>query len=131
QAAELEREVAYYETLSRSVAAARMSGGAGRVPAIEARMKTVFDQLATITDQVVALQDQLAKNNLNPSTLLYTVTLPYTQERLVPLTLRVAALWGVALVIVAFFMLALTALIYDRFHPATWRTPRRASVRAT
>ena len=131
QAAELEREVAYYETLSRSVGAARMAGGSGQVPAIDARIKVVFDQLAAIMDQVVALQDQLAKNNLNPSTQLYTVTLPYTQERLVPFTLRVAALWGVALMIVAFFVLVLTALIYDRFHPATWRTPRGESLRTT
>jgi hypothetical protein len=130
RAAKLEHEVAYYETLSRLVAAARMSG-AGRAVAIEARMKTAFDELATSMDHVAALHNQLAKNNLNPSTLLYTVTLPYTQQRAVPFTVRTAALWGVALMIIAFFTLVLTALIYDRYHPASWPTPQSQPLRST
>jgi len=126
KAAKLEREVAYYEALSRSLAAARAAGeGAGRAPTIEARMKTAFDQVATAMDHVVALYDQLSKNNLNPSTMLYTVTLPYTQQRVASFTLRQAALWGVALMILASFVLVLAVLIHDRFRPSRWRTAPR------
>ena len=129
QAAKLEREVAYYEGLGRSLATARSAGeGAGRAASIEGRMKTAFVQVATAVDHVVALYDQLSKNNLNPSTMLYTVTLPYTQQRVAPFTLRQAALWGVALMILASFVLVLAALIYDRFHPSRWRTAHRESL---
>ncbi len=122
QAAKLEHEVAHYEALSRSLSTAHMPAGASAQAAtIEARMKSAFDELGSAMDHVVALHDQLAKNNLNPSTLLYTVTHPYTQERLTPLTVRVAILWGVALLIVAFFVLVLAVLIHDRFHPANRR----------
>jgi hypothetical protein len=129
QAAKLEREMAYYDALGRSLAAPRAAGeGAGRAAAIEGRMKAAFDQVATATDHVVALYDQLSKNNLNPGTMLYTVTRPYTQQRVAPFTLLQAALWGVVFMILASFVLVIGALIHDRFHPARSRVAHTESL---
>jgi hypothetical protein len=130
QAAKLEHEATYYETQRHVVGAAHLSG-TGRVQELESRLKTAFDELAAATDNVVALHDQLAKKNLNPSTALYTLTLPYTQERIVPFTLWQAVLWGMAALIVTSFVLVLSALIYDHYHPAGWPAPQRQPLRST
>ena len=80
--AALEREQAYYEDLSRSVAdLGSRSTDADRereLTIINARFQGAFDQVVTAVDQVNAIYDELSTQNLNPTTLLYTVTAPFT-----------------------------------------------------
>jgi len=122
-AATFERELSYYDSLRRSFSDMR---GVGESPAlakqVEQRMKGIFEQVGIATDHVVSIYEHLSRNNLNPSTMLYTVTLPYTQQHVPAYTTRQATLWGVAIMTLASFVLALAVLIYDRFHPSRWRT---------
>ncbi|MBM3809609.1 MAG: hypothetical protein FJW22_15635 [Acidimicrobiia bacterium] len=123
--AALEREMSYYGSLRRSLSDMRLRGP-GELPVlanqVEQSMKGAFEQVGTALDHVVSIYEQLSRNNLNPSTMLYTVTLPYTQQHVPAYTTRQATLWGVAIMTLASFVLALAVLIYDRFHPSRWRT---------
>jgi hypothetical protein len=124
-AAKLEREVAYYEGLSGVRGASNILSRT----AIEQEMKAAYDELSSALDHVITLHNQLVQHNLNPSTVLYTVTLPYTLESFAPFTVRQAFLWGLAFMIVMFFVIVLTEMIYDRVRPLrlATRTDSRGS----
>ena len=96
--AALEREQAYYEDLSRSVAdLGPRSTDAGReseLTIINARFQGAFDQVVVAVDQVNAIYEELSTHNLNPTTLLYTVTAPFTMRTERALSLRTAVLYG-------------------------------------
>ena len=79
----------YYEDLSRSVAdLGSRSTDAGDLTIIKARFQGAFDQVVTAVDQVNAIYDELSTQNLNPTTLLYTVTAPFSMRTQRALSLR-------------------------------------------
>ena len=117
--AALEREQAYYEDLSRSVAdLGQRSGRADReseLVSVEARFEGAIDQVVAAVDQVNALYDELSTHNLNPTTLLYTVTAPFTMRTERALSLRTAVLYGALVFMLSLFVVPLGCLVHSYF----------------
>ena len=117
--AALEREQAYYEDLSRSVAdLGSPSGRADReseLVSVEARFEGAFDQVVAAVDQVNAIYEELSTHNLNPTTLLYTVTAPFTMRTERALSLRTAVLYGALVFMLSLFLVPLGCLVHSYF----------------
>ena len=116
--AALEREQAYYEDLSRSVAGLGRSGGADReseLVSLEAGFEGAFDQVVVAVDQVNAIYEELSTHNLNPTTLLYTVTAPFTMRTERALSLRTAVLYGALVFMLSLFVVPLGCLAHSYF----------------
>ena len=117
--AALEREQAYYEDLSRSVAdLGSRSTDADRereLTIINARFQGVFDQVVTAVDHVNAIYDELSTQNLNPTTLLYTVTAPFTMRTQRGLSLRTVGLYGTLVFMLSLVLVPLGCLLHGYF----------------
>ena len=117
--AALEREQAYYEDLSRSVAdLGRRSGRADRereLVSVETGFEGAFDQVVVAVDQVNAIYEELSTHNLNPTTLLYTVTAPFTMRTERALSLRTAVLYGALVFMLNLFVVPLGCLAHSYF----------------
>ena len=125
--AAFEREQAYYEDLSRSVAdLGPRSGRADResdLLSVEARFEGAFDQVVVAVDQVNAIYEELSTHNLNPTTpqphnpttLLYTVTAPFTMRTERALSLRTAVLYGALVFMLSLFVVPLGCLVHSYF----------------
>ena len=117
--AALEREQAYYEDLGRSVAdLGSRSTDAGReseLTIIRARFQGAFDQVVTAVDQVNAIYDELSTQNLNPTTLLYTVTAPFTMRTQRALSLRTVGLYGILVFMLSLVLVPLGCLLHGYF----------------
>ena len=117
--AALEREQAYCEDLSRSVAdLGSRSTDAGReseLTIIKARFQGAFDQVVTTVEQVNAIYDELSTQNLNPTTLLYTVTAPFTMRTQRALSLRTVGLYGILVFMLSLVLVPLGCLLHGYF----------------
>ena len=117
--AALEREQAYYEDLSRSVAdSGRRSRDAdreGELVSVKARFEGAFDQVVAAVEQVSAIYEELSTLNLNPTTLLYTVTAPFTMRTERTLSLRSVALDAMLVFMLSLFLVPLGCLIHSYF----------------
>ena len=104
--AALEREQAYYEDFSRALKDLRpRSGRADReseLVSVKARFEGAFDQVVVAVDRVNAIYEELSTQNLNPTTLLYTVTAPFSMRTERALPLRTAVLYGALVFMLAF-----------------------------
>lgn len=120
-AAKLQTEAFYYESLKRSLAgspaAGRSEGGSLEAERrlVEQRLKDAFDQVSWALAHLTAIYDQLSKYNLNPTTMLYTVTLPYTQQRIESLSLRKVALTSMIVMLIAFIVLVIGSLVHHHY----------------
>ena len=117
--AALEREQAYYEDLSRSVTdLGTRSGRADRereLVSVEAGFEGAFDQVVVAVDQVNAIYEELSTHNLNPTTLLYTVTAPFTIRTEHTLSLRTAVSYGALVFMLSLFLVPLGCLAHSYF----------------
>ena len=117
--AALEREQAYYEDLSRSVAdLGRRSERLDRereLVSIEAGFEGAFNQVVVAVEQVNAIYEELSTHNLNPTTLLYTVTAPFTMRTERALSLRTAVLYGALVFMLSLFVVPLGCLAHSYF----------------
>ena len=117
--AALEREQAYYEDLSRSVAdlgsRSTDAGREGELTIIKARFEGAFDQVVTAVEQVNAIYDELSTQNLNPATLLYTVTAPFTMRTGRALSLRTVGLYGILVFMLSLVLVPLGCLLHSYF----------------
>lgn len=92
------KEEAYYESMTESVR--RLAPGTGRTvdPAvmrqIEARIDEVFNDTINALKQVNGLYEQLSRQNLNPSTNLYSIVNPFTLRTVRGIELRTIALYS-------------------------------------
>ena len=115
--AALEREQAYYEDLSRSVTdLGPRSGRADRereLVSVEAGFEGAFDQVVAAVDQVNAIYEELSTHNLNPTTLLYTVTAPFTMRTEAALSRRTAVLYGALVLMLSLVLVPLGCLLHS------------------
>ena len=71
--------------------------------------------MVAAVDQVNALYDELSTHNLNPTTLLYTVTAPFTMRTERALSLRTAVLYGALVFMLSLFVVPLGCLVHSYF----------------
>lgn len=114
--AELETESAYYDSLKRSLSGFRLASGSKETSAVvERRLKDAFDEVARALQHINALYDQISKNNLNPTTMLYTVTMPVTQQRIGSLPRRTLQMWGLLVLLGSLTLLIAGSLAHHHF----------------
>jgi hypothetical protein len=89
----LQMEVAYYDELTRSMRDRASGGPADNAAPIKARAAKAYAEIGTIVDQVVLICNELSARNLNPATVLYTVTIPYTDRARHALAVSTIALY--------------------------------------
>lgn len=130
--AALEREQAYYESLSYSVNNIGSSSRGGDLEdlssTILATFSEVFDDVMVAVERLNAIYEELSILNLNPATLLYTVTTPFTMRTERALSLRTVALYGMLVFMLSLFVVPLGCLIHSYFqreitHPETGARP--------
>ena len=117
--AALEREQTYYEDLSRSVVSleprSRDADRESELVSVKARFEGAFDQVVVAVDQVNAIYEELSTHNLNPTTLLYTVTAPFTMRTERALSLRTAVSYGALVFMLSLFLVPLGCLAHGYF----------------
>ena len=117
--AALEREQAYYEDLSRSVGdlgpGSRDADRESELVSVGADFEGAFDRVVAAVDQVNAIYEELSTQNLNPTTLLYTVTAPFTMRAERALSLRTAVLYGALVFMLSLFVVPLGCLAHSYF----------------
>lgn len=109
----LEAEARYYRLLLESFRGSLRPPTTEEKAAIEGQIKAILDEAVLTTDQVNEIYTTISKD-LNPSTILYSVTEPasFSVER--SLSARMLLLTGLLLLLVALPLIAVGVLIYDR-----------------
>lgn len=114
----LDREQAYYEDLSRSFrSAGGRAAGSRRAPVelVDQRLKGAIAEISTAIDHVNAIYDQLSKQNLNPSTLLYTTTRPVSVTTARRIDLRTVVLLLALAFVLALVFVPVVCLVHHYF----------------
>jgi hypothetical protein len=114
----LEKEQAYYEDLSRSVKGFGRAGGGSRqatITELNARFNAAVQGILTAIDQVNAIYDAISKLNLNPSTVLYTVTGPFAMNTQRSLSPRTLGLYFVLIMMLTLILVPVGWLVHHAF----------------
>jgi hypothetical protein len=112
----LQKETAYYERSLNAVRGlAKLSGSGDLVPSIEASLQRALNDVLTAADQVTAIYQALSAQNLNPRTLLYTVTGPVTVRTERGFSLQTILLYGFVAFIFAVVAILAACLIHSRY----------------
>jgi hypothetical protein len=128
--AELSRQTSYYESMRRSFGSARAGANAGSEADVTRRTGQTFDDLARSMDQVQAIYELICRQNLNPDTVLYSITSPFSVRTTSSLSLQTALLYLFVTLFAAMIVIPLACLAHDYFrhwisptHPAHTDTP--------
>lgn len=119
----LEKDMAYYEDLITALRGVLRRGGASELPEVrqraaalvKARSEETLRDILRSLDQVNAIYEELSAHNLNPNTLLYKTTAPFTIRTSRALGLRAAALYAALVFIFSLFLVPAGCLVYDYF----------------
>jgi hypothetical protein len=116
--ATLDKEVMYYEDMIKSFRG--LGGGASNdksaaVQAVKERMDDAMAGVLKALDQINAIYQELSTQNLNPQTMLYRVTSPFTSRTLRSFSLRSAALYGALTMFLALILVPIGCLIHNYF----------------
>ncbi len=112
----LERELAYYEDLNRSVRSAAASGARPMsAEAVDRRLNEAYEEILTAIDQVDAIYQEISRHNLNPSTLLYTKTQPFAVTSVRSIGLRTVAMLTVLAFLLAIVLVPIACLVHHYF----------------
>jgi hypothetical protein len=136
KAVSLEKDTAYYEdliaalrgTLQRSVAADAVRERAGAI--VKTRAEESVQDIRRWIDQVNAIYEELSARQLNPSTLLYAVTKPFTVRTTRALSVRTLAMAGALVFLVSLFLVPLSCLFYDHMRRELAGSTQAAGFRA-
>jgi len=119
--AELSRQVTYYESMRRSFASARAGAGPGGESDVTRRTGKAFDDLARSMDQVHAIYELICRQNLNPNTVLYSITGPFSVRTTSSLSLRTTLLYLLVTLFAAMIVIPLVCLAHEYFRH--WISP--------
>lgn len=108
------REAAYYEDLARELRASsgRSVGSAEMVAIIKTRSAQAFDEIVRGIEQTALIYKELSALNLNPSSTVFAVTGPFTQQTLRSLTLRTVGLYLVLILMLTITLVPIGCLIH-------------------
>ena len=117
--AALEREQAYYEeiraALERAASSPREVDGEVGASNVMAKFEKALEGVVVVVEQVNAIYEELSAHNLNPATLLYTVTTPFTMRTERALLLRTVALYGTLVFMLSLVFVPLGCLVHSYF----------------
>ncbi len=116
----LDKEQGYYEDLNRSVRQLSGNGlsGAARQTAIESvnkRLSAAMDEVLVSVDRVGAIYEEVSKLNLNPSTLLYTKTRPFSVTTISAVTIRTVSTFTLLAFLLSLVFVPVACLVHHYF----------------
>jgi hypothetical protein len=114
--AELNRQAEYYESMRKSFASVRARADAAIASDLTRRTNQAFDEIARSLDQVGAFYALLSQQNLNPDTVVYTVTTPFLVRTTAALSFTALILDAFVVLLVALIVTVLVCLARDYFH---------------
>jgi hypothetical protein len=112
------REAAYYEDLVREVrgTTSRTAGSPEAVALIKTRSTEAYADIARAVDQTAAIYRELSALNLNPSTLLFSVTKPFAVTTGLSISVK-----NLVLYLLLLLMLTLTVVPLACLAHSAWR----------
>ena len=125
--ADLNRQAEYYDSTRKAFAAGRQSKNASVEAEVTRRTNQVYSELERSLDQVQAMYKLIAQQNLNPDTVLYTVTSPFVVRATHSLSLRSVFVYFVMTSFAALFLIPIACLMHDYFRH--WISPTAPSPR--
>ena len=114
----LEKEQSYYEDLQSIGEGVRTNGGASRqatIAELNIRFNTAIQGILTAIDHVNAIYEDISKLNLNPSTVLYTITGPFALQTQRSLTVRTVGLYFVLIMMLTLILVPVGCLVHHAF----------------
>ena len=96
----------------------RTNGGASRratIAELNIRFNTAIQGILTAIDQVNAIYEDISKLNLNPSTVLYTITGPFALQTQRSLTVRTVGLYFVLIMMLTLILVPVGCLVHHAF----------------
>jgi hypothetical protein len=115
-AADLKKQVAYYESMRKAFAGTRPASNPKAEVEVTARMNSIFEDIGSSVDQMQALYKIVAEQNLNPNTVLYTVTSPFFVKTTSALTLRTVLLYLIMILLISLIAVPALCLLHRYFH---------------
>jgi hypothetical protein len=113
--ADLSRQVDYYESMRQAFAASK----GGRNEAIEGevtrRTKELYGEVGATMDRIEALYRQISQQNLNPDTVVYSVTAPFIVRTTSAVTARSMAFYFLMTLLASMLLIPLACLAHDYF----------------
>jgi hypothetical protein len=111
------REAAYYEDLAKELRASsgRVLGSPDMVALIKTRSAQAFDEIVQGIEKTAMIYRELSAQNLNPSSTVFAVTGPFTQETQRSLTLRTVLLYLVLIVMITITLVPIGCLLHHAF----------------
>jgi hypothetical protein len=125
--ADLNRQAEYYDWTRKAFAGGRQAQNTSLEAEVTRRTNQVYSEVERSLDQVQAMYKLIAQQNLNPDTVLYTVTNPFVVTAARSLTLRTVALYLLVTLFGAVIVIPLTCLGHDYFRH--WISPAAPSPR--
>ena len=112
--ASIDREVGYYQSLSASLRSMPPQNQTASVQQIvEQRSAKALEAIGTSIDRVMGIYEGLSAQNLNPSTVLFRVTSPFSMQTSPSLPIRSLVTFSALAMVLAFFGACVLSLGYD------------------
>jgi len=123
--AELNRQAEYYESMRKAFASVTGRPDPTLAADVSRRMNSAFEDVGTNLDQVQAFYALISQQNLNPDTVVYTVTTPFLVRTTTALSLSTLLLYGIVIMFMAVILIPLACLAHDYFRH--WIAPARVA----
>jgi hypothetical protein len=123
--AELNRQAEYYESMRRSFSEVRTRADAAVAADVTRRAGLAFDEVARMADQVEAFYKLLSQQNLNPDTVVYSLTTPFVVRKTTALSFSSAVIYFFLALLAVFIIVCLACLVHDYFRQ--WAVPPPAT----
>jgi hypothetical protein len=117
-AASRARQAAYYEDLAKELRTGGRTGTAGTpemVGLIKTRSAQAFDEIIRGIEKTALIYKELSAQNLNPSSTVFAVTGPFSQQTERSVTLRTVMLYLVLILMLTITLVPIGCLIHHAF----------------
>jgi hypothetical protein len=106
----------YYEDMIQTMKGLKTGlGNVAAVQVVRARTDEAMAGILKALDQINDVYKELSAQNLNPRTMLYTITAPFSTRTDRALTSRSAAMYGALTLFLALFLASVGCLIHNYF----------------
>ncbi len=122
--ADLNRQAEYYDSTRKAFAAGRQVQNTSLEPEVTRRTLQLYSDVERSIDQVQAMYKLITQQNLNPDTVLYSVTSPFVVTAARSLSLRTVALYLLITLFGATIVIPIMCLAHDYFRH--WISPAPA-----
>jgi hypothetical protein len=122
------REAAYYDDLAKELrtSSGRTVGSPETIAFIKTRSAQAFDEIVRGIEKTALIYKDLSALNLNPSSTVFAITGPFTQQTVRPVALRTVGLYLVLVLMLAFTLVPIGCLIHHALRSRRTAAPAAA-----